>query len=80
VRAKELLKSKRVDFAEVDVGSRPDLRTWLVERSRQRTVPQVFVNGQPLGGYSDIAELDRAGRLDTLLARDPAPGDPTVLT
>jgi glutaredoxin 3 len=78
VMAKELLKKKSVEFDEIDVGGRPDLREWLVQRSRQRTVPQVFVNGQPLGGFTDISALDRQGRLDPLLAREPSPGDPSV--
>ena len=66
-RAKELLRGKKVAFREVDVDSRPDLRAWLAEKTRQSTVPQVFVNGAPLGGYTDIAALDRSGRLDPLL-------------
>jgi glutaredoxin 3 len=77
-RAKALLSSKKVQFEEVNVETRPELRTWLMERSRQRTVPQVFVNGQPLGGFSDIAALDSKGKLDPLLARDPSPTDPEV--
>jgi glutaredoxin 3 len=77
-RAKALLESKRVEFTEVDVEARPELRHWLIEASGQRTVPQIFVNGQPLGGYTDIAALDRKGQLDPLLARDPSPSDPAV--
>ena len=45
VRAKDLLNKKNVAFTDVNVETRPDLREWLVERSKQRTVPQVFVNG-----------------------------------
>jgi glutaredoxin 3 len=74
-RAKALLEEKNVAFREIDVDDRPDLRTWLVERTRQRTVPQVFVNGKPLGGYTDIAALDRAGKLDALLEAPPSPDD-----
>ncbi len=80
VRAKSLLAKKKVAFREVNVEHRDDLRQWLVERSRQRTVPQIFVNGEPLGGFSDIAALDQAGKLDPKLARDPAPSDPAVRT
>ncbi|MBL9026308.1 MAG: glutaredoxin 3 [Myxococcales bacterium] len=71
-RAKDLLRDKNVTFREIDVDSRPDIRVWLAERTQQRTVPQVFVNGAPLGGYTDIAALDRAGKLDTLLAAPAA--------
>jgi glutaredoxin 3 len=78
--AKDLLEKKAVDFAEINVESRPELREWLIKKSRQRTVPQIFVNGEPLGGFSDIAALDKQGKLDPLLARDPAPSDPEVRT
>jgi glutaredoxin 3 len=78
VAAKSLLRSKAVEFDEIDVSARPELRTWLIERSRQRTVPQIFVNGEALGGFSDIAALDKQGKLDPLLARDPAPSDPAL--
>ncbi len=77
-RAKALLSKKGVAFREVDVSSRDDLRSWLIERTRQRTVPQIFVNGESLGGFSDIAALDHAGGLDPKLARDPAAGDSEV--
>lgn len=69
-----LLRSKGVDFVEIDVAARPDLRIWLAEQSGQRTVPQVFVNGRSVGGFSDISALDRAGRLSSLLAAPPDPG------
>jgi glutaredoxin 3 len=77
-RAKSLLSSKNVSFHEVNVETRPELRHWLIESSRQRTVPQIYVNGQPLGGYTELAALDRKGELDALLARDPSPGDPPI--
>jgi glutaredoxin 3 len=69
--AKSLLGGKNVDFAEVDVDDRQDLRKWLVQATGQTTVPQVFVNGKSLGGYSDLAALDKAGKLDPLLAEAP---------
>jgi glutaredoxin len=58
-RAKSLLSSKNVAFSEVNVETRPELRHWLIESSRQRTVPQIYVNGQPLGGFTELAALDR---------------------
>ena len=42
-------------------------REWLVEASGQRTVPQIFVDGRSLGGFSDVDALDKAGRLDAIL-------------
>ena len=78
IRAKALLTQKSVSFREVNVEDRPDLRTWLARKSGQRTVPQVFVNGKPVGGFTDIAALDQKGQLDPLLARPRGPEDPSV--
>ena len=77
-RAKALLKKKNVSFTEIDVDDRPELRSWLVSSSGQRTVPQVFINGQPVGGYTDLEKIDRQGKLDVLLAQAPAPDDPVL--
>jgi glutaredoxin 3 len=77
-RAKALLQKKKVNFTEVDVDDRPELRSWLVSASGQRTVPQVFINGQPVGGYTDLEKIDRQGKLDALLAKAPAPDDPVL--
>jgi glutaredoxin 3 len=68
VRAKHLLQSKGVPFKEVDVTDDPGKRKWLVDATRQRTVPQIFINGKPIGGFDDMARLDRNGELDRLLA------------
>ncbi|HYG68220.1 MAG TPA: glutaredoxin 3 [Anaeromyxobacteraceae bacterium] len=67
VRAKRLLDKKGVAYEEVNVEARDDLRTWLVETTGQRTVPQVFVGDRALGGFTDIDALDREGRLDPIL-------------
>lgn len=77
-RAKSLLSEKGVSFKEVDVDERPELRPWLQEKTGQRTVPQVFVNSRSLGGFTDIAALDRTGKLDTLLAQAPTGGEPEL--
>lgn len=66
-RAKALLTRKGVAFEEIPVEGRDDLRTWLVEATGQRTVPQVFVGDRSLGGYTDVAALDQEGRLDPIL-------------
>lgn len=71
VRAKRLLAQKGAAFEEIDVEGDQAKRRWLVEVSGQRTVPQIFINGRPIGGFTDMAALDRAGRLDALLAEDP---------
>jgi glutaredoxin 3 len=69
--AKRLLRQKQAAFTEINVDDRPDLRSWLVSASGQRTVPQIFINGVSVGGFSDIDALDDAGRLDPLLAEAP---------
>jgi glutaredoxin 3 len=73
VRAVGLLKRKGVTFTEIDVTHDPAKRAWLREATGQRTVPQIFINGRPIGGSDDLYALERAGRLDALLA-EPAPG------
>lgn len=77
-RAKALLAKKNVNFTEVDVDDRPDLRSWLVSASGQRTVPQIFINGQPVGGYTELDGLNRRGKLDGLLAEAPSAGSSTL--
>jgi glutaredoxin 3 len=67
VRAKALLDRKGVAYEEIDAGFDDALRTWLVETTGQRTVPQIFVGDRSLGGFSDIDALDREGALDPLL-------------
>lgn len=67
VRAKRLLEKKGVSFEEIGVEGNDALRSWLVEKSGQMTVPQIFVGDRALGGFSDLDALDRAGRLDPIL-------------
>jgi glutaredoxin 3 len=67
--AKRLLAAKGVPYAEIDVSRDAARRTEMIERSRGgRTVPQIFVGETHVGGYDDMNALDRAGRLDPLLA------------
>lgn len=68
-RAKGLLKRKGVPFTEVDVSDDPEARAWLVSATGMRTVPQIFIDGKPVGGSDDLHALDRAGELDKLLGR-----------
>ncbi len=67
VRAKALLDRKGVAYEEIDAEHDPALRDWLVGATGQRTVPQVFVDGRSLGGFSDLDALDRRGELDPIL-------------
>ncbi len=67
--ARHLLKSKGVAFEEIRVDGDPALRQSMRERAGGRhTVPQIFIGDTHIGGYDDMAALDRDGRLDRLLA------------
>jgi glutaredoxin 3 len=70
--AKRLLKKKDAGFTDIDVDSDQALFQEMIERSGGRTVPQIFINGQSVGGYTDLAALDSSGELDTLLDQPPA--------
>ena len=66
--AKRLLTDKGVSFAEYDVARTPDKRQEMLARANGRhTVPQIFVGDSHVGGYDDLAALDRAGKLDPML-------------
>lgn len=69
-RAKALLKHKDVSFTEINVGNDPVKRENLTKISNgSKTVPQIFINGQHVGGCDDLHALDRAGKLDPMLKR-----------
>ena len=71
IMAKRLLAGKGVNFEEVLVDANPARRDEMLQRSNgRRTVPQVFIGDQHVGGFDDLAALDRAGKLDPLLAAD----------
>jgi glutaredoxin 3 len=68
-RAKRLLKEKGVDFNEIGVDMNPSLREEMQVRSGGAyTVPQIFINGEHVGGCDDLHALDARGDLDKLLA------------
>ncbi len=67
-RAKQLLDSKGVTYRELVVDGDAELRREMETRSGRRTVPQIFVGETHIGGFDDMAALERAGELDALLA------------
>jgi glutaredoxin 3 len=67
VRAKRLLEKKGVAYEEIDVERDDQLRVWLAEKTGQMTVPQIFAGDRSLGGFTDLAALDAAGKLDPIL-------------
>ena len=68
-RAKALLDSKGAAYDEMDVMEDEAKRTEMRSRSKRTSVPQIFINGQPIGGSDELAALERAGKLDPLLAQ-----------
>jgi len=67
--AKRLLDAKGVEFNEIDIEGNPELRTEMIQKAGGRTtVPQIWIGDTHVGGFDDIADLDRRGKLDTLLA------------
>jgi glutaredoxin 3 len=68
-RAKALLVRKRVRFTEIDIWQERERRAEMIAKSGgSTTVPQIFVGERHLGGCDDIVALDRAGKLDPILA------------
>jgi glutaredoxin 3 len=68
-RARRLLAKKGVDFEEVDVESAPEKRAEMQNRSGRRSVPQIFIGDQHVGGSDDLHALEDAGKLDALLGK-----------
>lgn len=66
-RAKQIFDSRQVAYKEVRVDLDPEQRAIMMERSGRRTVPQIFINEQHIGGCDDLIALMNAGKLDTLL-------------
>ncbi len=67
-RAKALLQSKGVDFVEHDATYSQELRAEMIAKANGgSTFPQIFINGEHVGGCDDLHALDRAGTLDTML-------------
>jgi glutaredoxin 3 len=67
--ARMLFKKKSVDFEEISVAGDALLRQEMEQLSGGQTVPQIFINGKPVGGFDDVYALDQQGELDKLLGR-----------
>lgn len=65
--AKEILTKKGVQFTEVVLDDKPEELARLIQKTNMRTVPQIFINNQLIGGCSDMIELDQNNKLDILL-------------
>jgi glutaredoxin 3 len=68
VRAKALLEGRGLAYEEIRMDDDPAFRAKLLERTGRWTVPQILIDGNPIGGYSELWQLDRAGELDEIAA------------
>ena len=65
--ARRLLQRKGLDFDDIAVDLDDEMRREIAVRSGRRTVPQIFIDDRPVGGFDELVELDRSGELDRLL-------------
>ncbi len=68
IRAKQLLASKGVEFEEIKVDGKPELRAEMSRKAGRSSVPQIWIGATHVGGCDDLYALERAGRLDAMLA------------
>ena len=69
VRAKQLLERKGVEYKEINLSKEaPEVRIELMQRTNHRTVSQIFIDDQFIGGFDQLYALEREGKLDQLLA------------
>ncbi|ANH13646.1 TPA: glutaredoxin 3 [Legionella pneumophila] len=69
IKAKELLDRKKIIYTEIRVDLQPELREEMIQKSGRRTVPQIFINGQAIGGCDDLYALEAQGTLNELLKK-----------
>ncbi|MEJ7788696.1 MAG: glutaredoxin domain-containing protein [Thermoleophilaceae bacterium] len=67
-QAKALLQARGVEYEEIDLARDPQGRADLVELTGQMTFPQIVIDGRSIGGFRELLEADRSGRLEQLLA------------
>jgi len=63
-----LLTKKAIKFEDIIVSDEPRLLTEMIERSGNRTVPQIFIGDAAIGGFDELCALDKSGELDKMLA------------
>lgn len=73
-RARALLVRKGVEFNDIPVDADPERRAEMQARSGRRTVPQIWIGDYHVGGFDELAALEREGSLDELLQRAPGAG------
>ena len=65
--AKRLIERKGVSYTEIDVDSEPGLRQDLMEKTKRRTIPQIYIGDRHIGGFDDLQAMDYRNELDPLL-------------
>ena len=68
IMAKRLLDKKTVNYTELNVDSKSGLREEMMNRTKRRTVPQIYIGDRHIGGFDELYALDRNNELDPLLA------------
>jgi len=63
IRTKALLNKNNISFSEINIEADPSLVKEMINRSKQRTVPQIFIDDNLVGGYEDLLRLNAAGQL-----------------
>jgi len=66
--AKRLLDQKNVTYSEINIDSKPGLREQMMQKTRRRTVPQIYIGDLHVGGFDDLYALERENELDAILA------------
>ena len=72
VAAKRLLAEQDIEYEEINVESDDEKRQWLLQVTGQRTVPQIFIKGEPIGGFTELNGLAQSGALAELIGGDNA--------
>lgn len=68
VRAEQLLARKGIrEIEKIRIDLQPEMQEIMIQKTGRRTVPQIYINGEHVGGFDDMAALDRAGKLDAML-------------
>lgn len=66
--AKQLLKKRKIDYEEIDLtGDQQGLNELVEKAEGRKTVPQIFINDKPIGGFTDLRDLDKSGQLKEIL-------------
>ncbi|MBU7095749.1 glutaredoxin 3 [Staphylococcus aureus] len=70
--AKQLLAQKRLEYTEIRIDTDPAKRDKMIELTGRRTVPQIFIDDKPIGGFDALSALNASGKLDDLLKKGNA--------